>query len=50
MSEIINQLRQARQDRQLKQSGLGSKLGLPQSHISKIELPSLSASTQSQMK
>ncbi|MES9991949.1 MAG: helix-turn-helix transcriptional regulator [Candidatus Thiodiazotropha sp.] len=37
MSEIIRQLRQARLDSKLKQSELGSKLGLPQSHISKIE-------------
>lgn len=37
MNEIIKQLRQARQGRKLKQSELGSKLGLPQSHISKIE-------------
>lgn len=37
MSKIINQLRQVRLERKLKQSELGSKLGLPQSHISKIE-------------
>jgi transcriptional regulator with XRE-family HTH domain len=37
MNEIIKQLKQARQERKLKQSELGSKLGLPQSHISKIE-------------
>lgn len=37
MSEIITQLKSARQDKKLKQSELGSKLGLPQSHISKIE-------------
>ncbi|MES9830243.1 MAG: helix-turn-helix transcriptional regulator [Candidatus Thiodiazotropha sp.] len=37
MSEIITQLKRARQDKKLKQSELGGKLGLPQSHISKIE-------------
>jgi predicted transcriptional regulator len=37
MSEIIAQLKRARQGKKLKQSELGSKLGLPQSHISKIE-------------
>lgn len=37
MSEIITQLKRTRQDKKLKQSELGGKLGLPQSHISKIE-------------
>ncbi len=37
MSEIIEQLKRIRQDKKLKQSELGRKLGLPQSHISKIE-------------
>ncbi|MGD8914921.1 MAG: helix-turn-helix transcriptional regulator [Candidatus Thiodiazotropha sp.] len=37
MNEIIKQLRQTRQNKKLKQSELGRKLGLPQSHISKIE-------------
>ncbi len=37
MNEIIKQLRQARQDRKLRQTELGSKLGMPQSHLSKIE-------------
>ena len=37
MNEIIRQLKQARRDRGLKQAELGGKLGLPQSHISKIE-------------
>jgi predicted transcriptional regulator len=37
MSEIITQLKRARQVKKIKQSELGGKLGLPQSHISKIE-------------
>lgn len=37
MSEIIKALKSARLEKKLKQSELGSKLGLPQSHISKIE-------------
>ncbi len=37
MNEIIKQLKHARQDKKLKQSELGDKLGLPQSHISRIE-------------
>jgi predicted transcriptional regulator len=37
MNQIIKQLRQTRQNKRLKQSELGRKLGLPQSHISKIE-------------
>jgi predicted transcriptional regulator len=37
MNEIIKSLKKARIERKLKQSELGSKLGLPQSHISKIE-------------
>ncbi len=37
MNEIIKLLKKARIERKLKQSELGSKLGLPQSHISKIE-------------
>lgn len=37
MDDILEQLRQARRERGLKQSTLGTKLGLPQSHISKIE-------------
>ncbi len=37
MHEIIKQLKRARLDKKLKQSELGRKLGLPQSHISKIE-------------
>ena len=36
MNEIIKQIKRARQDKGLKQSELGGKLGLPQSHISKI--------------
>lgn len=34
---IIQQLKTARQARGMKQSELGKKLGLPQSHVSKIE-------------
>ena len=37
MSYITEQLAKSRKERGLKQSELGSKLGLPQSHISKIE-------------
>lgn len=37
MNEIIKTLKSARLEKKLKQSELGSKLGLPQSHISKIE-------------
>jgi transcriptional regulator with XRE-family HTH domain len=37
MNNIINQLKATRQEKGLKQSELGNKLGLPQSHISKIE-------------
>ena len=37
MSSIIEQLKSARQQQGMKQSELGDKLGLPQSHISKIE-------------
>jgi predicted transcriptional regulator len=37
MNEIIRQLKQARHHNKLKQSELGGKLGLPQSHISRIE-------------
>ncbi|NLC24846.1 MAG: helix-turn-helix transcriptional regulator [Oxalobacter sp.] len=37
MSNITEQLKVARQALGIKQSTLGQKLGLPQSHISKIE-------------
>ena len=37
MSNIIEQLKSARQQQGMKQSELGEKLGLPQSHVSKIE-------------
>jgi transcriptional regulator with XRE-family HTH domain len=37
MNEIIKALRTARTAKGLKQKELGEKLGLPQSHISKIE-------------
>lgn len=37
MSRILEELKAARQEKGLKQSALGEKLGLPQSHISKIE-------------
>lgn len=37
MDTIIRQLKFARQRLGLRQSELGAKLGLPQSHISKIE-------------
>jgi len=37
MNTIIDQLKFSRKKRGMKQSELGNKLGLPQSHISKIE-------------
>jgi len=37
MSNIIEQLKKTRKEKKLSQSDLGKKLGLPQSHISKIE-------------
>lgn len=37
MSSIIEQLKSTRQQQGMKQSELGEKLGLPQSHVSKIE-------------
>jgi len=37
MHKIIQQLKYARQDKKLTQENFGRKLGLPQSHISKIE-------------
>lgn len=37
MNNIIEQLKSIRQSQGIKQSELGKKLGLPQSHISKIE-------------
>lgn len=37
MGDIIKQLKSARQQQGMKQSELGEKLGLPQSHVSKIE-------------
>lgn len=37
MSRILAELKIARQAKELNQSSLGKKLGLPQSHISKIE-------------
>lgn len=37
MSHIIEQLKLARHQQGMKQSELGEKLGLPQSHVSKIE-------------
>lgn len=37
MNSILEQLKIARQEKGLKQSEFGNKLGLPQSHISKIE-------------
>ncbi len=37
MNSVIKDLKNARVDKKLKQSELGGKLGLPQSHISKIE-------------
>ena len=50
MSNITDQLKSIRRAKGLKQSELGDKLGLPQSHISKIEQgttdPRLSTITQ----
>lgn len=37
MNKIIKSLKQYRIDKNLNQSDFGNKLGLPQSHISKIE-------------
>jgi len=37
MDEILKSLKKRRLELKLKQSEFGSKLGLPQSHISKIE-------------
>jgi predicted transcriptional regulator len=37
MSNIIEQLKSIRRSQGVKQSELGEKLGLPQSHVSKIE-------------
>jgi HTH-type transcriptional regulator/antitoxin HipB len=37
MNEVLKSLKKQRLELKLKQSELGSKLGLPQSHISKIE-------------
>ena len=37
MNEILKSLKKRRLELKLKQSEFGSKLGLPQSHISKIE-------------
>lgn len=37
MIDVIEQLKSARQQQGMKQSELGEKLGLPQSHVSKIE-------------
>lgn len=37
MDDILQALKSARKEKKLKQVELGSKLGLPQSHISKIE-------------
>jgi len=37
MSKIIQSLKSVRQEKGLTQAELGKKLGLPQSHISKIE-------------
>ena len=37
MSRILEQLKTARKTKGLNQSSLGKKLGLPQSHVSKIE-------------
>ena len=37
MNEIIRLLKQHRIDRNLNQGDFGNKLGMPQSHISKIE-------------
>ncbi|MBW2592065.1 MAG: helix-turn-helix transcriptional regulator [Deltaproteobacteria bacterium] len=37
MNSILKQIKIARQEKGLKQSEFGNKLGLPQSHISRIE-------------
>ncbi len=37
MNTLLKQLKIARQEKGLKQTGFGKKLGLPQSHISRIE-------------
>lgn len=37
MNKLIKQLLQTRQDKNISQSELGKMVGLPQSHISKIE-------------
>ena len=37
MNDVISQLKAARLEKGLKQADLGKKLGLPQSHVSKIE-------------
>jgi transcriptional regulator with XRE-family HTH domain len=37
MIDIVEQLRFVRQQQGMKQAELGEKLGLPQSHVSKIE-------------
>ena len=37
MNDVISQLKAARREKGLKQADLGKKLGLPQSHVSKIE-------------
>ena len=37
MNRILEELKIARQTKGLNQSSLGEKLGLPQSHVSKIE-------------
>ena len=37
MTNIIEQLKNIRKEKKLSQSNLGKKLGLPQSHISRIE-------------
>jgi len=37
MNSILKQLKIARQEKGLKQSEFGKKIGLPQSHVSKIE-------------
>ncbi len=37
MNSILNKLKIARQEKGLNQTEFGNKLGLPQSHISKIE-------------
>lgn len=50
MSRIVEDLKKARQEKGLKQSAVGEQLGLPQSHVSKIEQggtdPRLSTVTQ----